>query len=710
MENVLLICGLLAAGMWGFSLMKKIDTFLQGNEVNEEVKSAIILGESTTKDRMTKMTAENEKEEHVLVCLSTSPSNAKSIRTAARLAQAFKGTFTALFVETPDFQYMAEEDKQRLRSNIRLAKEQGARIETVFGEDIPYQIAEFARLSGVTKIVLGRSMVTRRFPFGKPLLTDKLIAYVPNTDIHIIPDQSVKRIYRGRRQKSRPFILCFADILKCAAGVALASILGLLFERLGFTEANIITVYILSVLVVAVVTTHRIYCLISSLASVFVFNFLFTEPKYTLFAYDPGYPVTFLVMFLGALMAGTLAARLKNHAKQSAQTAYRTKILFDTDQLLNKAKGRDAIIDVAANQLVKLLGRNIVIYLSENGMLKEGRAFYVKPETDTEIYSTAEEKEVVEWVLENNKHAGAGTSHFSNVRCQYLALRVNDNVYGVVGIDLKEQVLDTFEHSILLSILGECALALENDKNAREKEEAAIVAKNEQLRANLLRAISHDLRTPLTSISGNASNLISNAEQFDELTKKQLYTDIYDDSMWLINLVENLLAVTRIEEGRMNIRMSAELIDEVIAEALRHVNRKSVEHEIRVCGSKELLLAKVDARLIVQVIINIVDNAIKYTPKDSVIEIRTEKEEDCITISIADNGPGIAKEDKPHIFDMFYTGAGKIGDSRRSLGLGLALCKTIINAHGGEIWLQDNEPTGCIFSFTLRAEEVNLHE
>ena len=133
MENVLLICGLLAAGMWGFSLMKKIDTFLQGNEVNEEVKSAIILGESTTKDIMTKMTAENEKEEHVLVCLSTSPSNAKSIRTAACLAQAFKGTFTALFVETPDFQYMVEEDKQRLRSNIRLAKQQGARIETVFG-------------------------------------------------------------------------------------------------------------------------------------------------------------------------------------------------------------------------------------------------------------------------------------------------------------------------------------------------------------------------------------------------------------------------------------------------------------------------------------------------------------------------------------------------------------------------------------------------
>ncbi len=148
-------------------------------------------------------------------------------------------------------------------------------------------------------------------------------------------------------------------------------------------------------------------------------------------------------------------------------------------------------------------------------------------------------------------------------------------MYGVVGIAVGEQPLDAFENSILLSILGECALALENKKNAKEKEEAAILAKNEQLRANLLRAISHDLRTPLTSISGNASNLLSNGNSIDETTKMRVYQDIYDDSMWLINLVENLLSVTRLEEGRLNLNMSAELVDEVVQEALRHVNRLS---------------------------------------------------------------------------------------------------------------------------------------
>ena len=488
-----------------------------------------------------------------------------------------------------------------------------------------------------------------------------------------------------------------------------ATLVGAAFSAFGFTEANIIAVYIFGVLVISIVTTAPLYSLLSSVVSVLVFNFFFTDPRLTFHFSDPGYLVTFAIMFMIAFLTGSLASRLKDNARQSAQAAFRTKILFETNQLLQKKQDDPSVIDAAAGQLLKLLRRDIVLYLAENGALSEPRIYRTADSAHADLTGGAE-RETAAWVLRHNRHAGATTDTMPGAKCLYLAIRVNQQVYGVVGIAMDDVPLDSFENSVLLSILGECALALENIKNAREKEEAAILARNEQLRANLLRAISHDLRTPLTSISGNASNLISNYRKMDDGTRSQIFSDIYDDSMWLINLVENLLAITRIEEGRVNLNRSAELMDEVIAEALRHVNRRSREHTIRVAGAQELLLAQIDVKLIVQVLINLVDNAVKYTPPGSLIEIRTRQQGGMVEVSVADNGPGIPDEQKPRVFEMFYSGANRVADSRRSLGLGLSLCRSIVSAHGGTISVSDNVPHGAVFSFTVPAGEVELHE
>lgn len=500
------------------------------------------------------------------------------------------------------------------------------------------------------------------------------------------------------------------DIGKSIGILFLATLLGFLFAELGFTEANIITVYILAVLLIAVFTGRRVYSLVASVVSVLVFNFFFTAPRFTFQAYGSGYPVTFVIMFLAAFLMGSLATRLKEQAKESAKSAYRTKVLLDTNQLLQQVDGKDEILAATAVQLVKLLGRDMVIYSAQ----PEGPGtpqFFPAPEGGPEEDCVCEaEQSVAAWVLKNNNHAGATTDVFSCAKCLYLAIRTGVRIYGVAGVAIAHSPLDRSEHSVLLSVLGECALALENEQNAREKEEAAVLAKNEQLRANLLRAISHDLRTPLTSISGNASNLMSNGGYFDEETKGRIYSDIYDDSMWLISLVENLLSVTRIEEGRMALNRTTELMDEVIAEALRHLNRNSIEHTIAVQSTGDYLLAQMDAKLIVQVVINLVDNAIKYTPPGSHISIFSEKRDGSILVRIADNGPGIPDESKPRIFDMFYTGKNLIADSRRSLGLGLSLCKSIIQAHGGRLSVEDNSPQGAVFQFTLPAGEVTLHE
>ena len=658
-----------------------------------------------------KMQTEYRTHEHILVCLSSAPSNEKIIRTAARMAGAFRCGFTALFVETKAFQWMNARDKQRLQGNMRLAQQLGASIETVYGDDVAYQIAEFSRLSGVTKIVLGRSGIPHRLLLRKPSLTERLIELTPELDIHIIPDNGVNRLLdtKHREVMHMPSISVL-DLLKSAGILVLVTLIGLLFYNFGFTEANIITLYILGVMLISVYTRSSICSFVASIASVLTFNFLFTVPRFTLQAYDSEYPITFLVMFLASLLTGSLASKLKSHAKRSAQVAWRTKLLFETSQNLQRAHTQEEIISVTAKQLLKIFQRDIVVYsIDEKGLL-EPEIFLVDEAASPQRYTTAKEREVAQWVLSNNKRAGAGTETLPDARCTYLSIRTGERVYSVVGIAASDKPLDSFESSILLSVLGECALALENQKNVEEKEAAAVLAKNEQLRANLLRSISHDLRTPLTSISGNASNLLSNGPLFDAKTKEQMYADIYDDAMWLINLVENLLSVSRLEQGRMNLHMTTELIDEVVAEALRHINRKRVEYHFHVQSSDDYLLAQMDAKLIVQVLINILDNAMKYTPPGSDIEIGWKQEGKFIYISVADNGPGIPDQAKPHIFDMFYSASNQIADSRRSMGLGLALCKSIVNAHGGEIVVSDHKPHGSIFTFSVPAGEVELHE
>ena len=604
--------------------------------------------------------------EHILVCLSSAPSNAKIIRTAATMAQAFHCSFTALFVQTPGYELMPEADKGRLRANIRLAENLGATVETVFGDDVSYQIAEYARLSGVTKIVIGRSAAARKHLWGKPTLTEKLIAIAPNMDIHIIPDANANSSYHAKKGKRRLNLrTVLGDWAVSAAILLLATLAGYAFARVGFTEANIIAIYLLAVLLTSMVTSTRSSYILSAVGSVLVFNFFFTSPQLSLRVYEHGAPMTFLIMIVAALIVGSLTDRLKSQVKQSTRAAYRTNLLFETNQMLQKAATEQEIFQVAHTQLHKLVGRDLAV---NPGITTGGKK-------DATIY----------------------------------LIKTASHIYGSVTMDGAEP-LEAFENSVLLSILGECALALENRKNANEKEEAKLLAENEKLRANLLRAISHDLRTPLTAISGNAGILLEGSEQLSPDNRKQMYSDIYDDAAWLYNLVENLLAVTRIGEGHMRLNTQPQLVEEIVSEAMQHISRKKVEHTITVTHSDDLLLAKCDARLIVQVLINLVDNAIKYTAPGSHIQIATRWEDGCAVFSVSDDGPGIPDEEKDNVFRMFYTGGNPIADSRRSLGLGLSLCKSIITAHGGEIRVLDNRPQGAVFTFTIPAGEVELHE
>lgn len=650
--------------------------------------------------------------EHILVCLSSSPSNERIVRMAGKMAQAFSGSLTALYVQTPGDADMNAEDTVRLQANMRLAQQLGAEIVTTHGEDVATQIAEYVRLSDVTKIVIGRSGVQRRHFWSESTLTERLIALAPEVDIHIIPDVEAYKSYRRKRLLTiRPAFPTARELLLTIGILAAATVIGWVFLRLGFANANIIMVYLLGVLLTSAFTSGYTCGVLSAFLSVILFNYFLTEPRLSLAAYGSKYPMTFAVMFAAALLTSTLAAKLKAHAQLSARDAYRTKLLFDMNRQLQKAETPDEVYQMTATQIQKLMQRDVLIYPAQSDVLLDGNVYPADGSSPYSIPDTDQEQDVIQWVWHNRKRAGATTQNFPKAKRLYLAIRTGQQVFGVVGIPMEKQTQpDAFTSSVLFSILGECALALESLRNAEEKEKAAVLAKNEQLRANLLRSISHDLRTPLTSISGNADTLLHSYNVLDEPTRKQIFTDIYDDAQWLTGLVENLLSITKIADGSVKLRLSDQVVDDIVSESLRHIDRRSAEHHITVDCGDEPLLVRVDAGLIMQVLINLVNNAVKYTPAGSNIRITAIPRENMAEICISDNGPGIPDELKERVFEMFFTGGNPIGDSRRSLGLGLTLCQAIIHAHNGEMTLKDNSPHGCIFSFTVPLSEVNLNE
>lgn len=695
---------------------KKANRERQSYSYSEKVLVALReLALRRTADRVGRMPSINsdarpKSGEHILICLSGAPSNAKVIRTAARMAEAFHGEFTALFVETAQFSSQKDSNQHQLQINLRLAEELGARIATVYGDDPAIQIAEYARVSGVSKIILGRSIQRKSLLKAKQSLMDRLGELAPDLDIYIIPDQrtSESKASSSRLLRERFSVL---DLFKTLGILSLCTISSLILTKLGFPSANVNMLFILGVLCISIATFGRIYSLLASAFAVLIFNFFFTYPYFTLMS-DPSYIATYAVMFIVAILSSSLTTRSKQQAVQNARKAYRTEVLLETSQKLQKAEGEVNIIAVTATQLNKLLERSVLFYpVNEEGKLQSVMLFPLTRDENMSFCMKSSERAVAEWVRSNNKHAGATTGTLPSAKCLYMAVRGTNRVLAIAGIVIDDTLKpDSFEKNLMVAILDECGLALEKESMIREKQKVEETARQEALRANLLRAISHDLRTPLTSISGNAGILMENSTVLHESKKQSLYSAIYDDALWLINLVENLLSITRIENGSMKLKMEPELLDEVFQEALAHLNREAYHHDLSVDLPDDFLMADMDAGLIVQVIINILNNAIKYTPPGSHITLSAKRQKTMILVEITDDGPGISEEAKSKLFDMFYTADNIRGDGRRGLGLGLSLCKSIINAHGGSISVSDHSPKGSRFFFTLHASEVYPHE
>lgn len=418
--------------------------------------------------------------EHILICLSSAPSNAKVIRTAARMADAFHSGFTALFVQTPETKELSGENMKRLRSNLHLAEQLGAQISTVYGTDPAVQIAEYARVSGVTKIVMGRINHKQNPITGKKSLADRLIQ-LTDLDVYIIPDR--QPLYKKPIGKLRIPEAHFSwrDAAIMLVSLLLASVVGFAFYHAGFSEANIITVYILGVLMTAVWTNGPFYGAVDSLLSVAAFNYFFTVPRFTFQANDPSYPVTFLIMLCSSIIASSLASRVKAQARLAAQKSYYTELLLESSQKFQKGRTEWDCLRLAAEQLNRMFVRPILYALNE---AEQDLAFRMEPADEKGVLSglSSQEIGVAKWVRKNNKHAGATTNTLPDSKWLFLSVRGTQGVMGIVGIPIVGySVPDAFEKNLMIAILGECGLSQERIRLQEERNQAALQIKKERL-------------------------------------------------------------------------------------------------------------------------------------------------------------------------------------------------------------------------------------
>ena len=676
----------------------------------------------TRKAESAEQGARVEAGEDVLVYVTPDPGNVKVIRAAANMAGCYHGGFTAVVVESSQIKRLDNERRGKLRANVDLAEELGAHVVTLFGDDIAQQIAQYAEQAGVTHIVVGNAMGLRTLALGREGLVNRLMRLAHGAVVDVVPVKDLPAQY-GRLREAKGLRPTLGDVWKALASAAIATALGLVIYQMGLSGSVVLVLYLIVSLLVATRADGFFYAVVVALARTLAYNFFFTVPRFTFNAHGINYPFIFAFLLFGTLVASSLAVRMKRQAEATARRAYRMEVLLESSRKLQGADSVDACFRLAAEQIIKLLNRPVVMYrIDEEGRLMAPDV-HDAPGTvggaDPAALVAPSEAAVAAWTASNSERAGATTDTLMDAQCLYLPIRSKDAVFGVAGIVMDEEGDDdfgAFEKNLLLMIVDECGQASEQIAFADERRAMELRVEKETLRSNLLRTISHDLRTPLTSISGDADMLLHDDGKLDEELKARLYRDMHDDACWLIALVENLLSITRIDDGTVELAMQPEFVGEVVSEALRHVDRRAQSRRIDVDIDDEFLMADMDARLVVQVIINLVNNAVAYTPGDGRILVSARRADEDghprVSIAVADEGPGISEEEREHLFDMFYNGSngakdGKSGDFKRGMGLGLSLCRSIVNVHGSELEVRNRSPHGSEFRFTLPAVDMN---
>ncbi len=645
--------------------------------------------------------------ERLLVAVGPDAQAEPLVRAGKRTADRLDAEWLVVFVETPDLLRLSEADRNRRIANLRLATSLGAEAITLGGSPASAELLEYARTRNVTRILVGTPNRPRWRRILRPSTTDQLLDSSRDIDVLVIarnrdadrpaaaaaaaaaavPDTPLPAI--SDKPRWPRYVLALISTL-VATGVC--SVVYQVYPRLG--QANLVMIYLLTSALVAVYGGRRA-AILSSVLGVAAFDFMFVPPRFSFAVSDVQYLITFAIMLTVALIIGSLNASVRLQARVAGYRERRTALLYAMSRQLAMARSSEEMAEVAVRHVSQVFASRAIILFAD-----DARVVYPRSRRLDVSYGGAD-LGVAQWVFDHGKPAGLGTDTLSGSAGLYLPLAGGERMFGVLALlpENPRRVTLPEQFRLLETFAAQIGLALERADFAAHAQAAEVRAESEAIRNALLASISHDLRTPLATIAGGAAMLAGDLEALGAADRRALASSVSEEAARMSERITTLLDLVRLETGAIKPRFDAYALDELVGSVLNRLEQRLRRHRVRVELPASLPLLRVDGRLIEQVLENLLDNAGKYTPAGSEIRIGAQVLSRQIEISIEDDGPGLPAADPEILFEKFQRGApeGAVG----GIGLGLAICRTILALHKGRIWAENRAPRGAAFRFTV---------
>jgi two-component system sensor histidine kinase KdpD len=647
----------------------------------------------------------------ILVCIGPGELAGRLVRAGRRFAAALHAPWIVAYIETPQLQRLPPDVRDAVMKDLRTAEGLGAETVTLSAQQMSESILEFAREKNVTKILLGKPTRSgwRRWLLGS--VVDTVVREAGNIDVYLMGAEGPEARAQAPSvylERSRAY-LGLAETASGKArwpGYAVAAMVPAACTLVGFvmpypTELlNLVMVYLLGVMLVAS-RYGRGPSALSSVLAVCGFDFFFVPPVFTFAVTDMRYVATFTVMLLAGILISTLASNMRTQAKVAGYREKRAASLYALSRELAAAHAEGDILRAAVAHVGAEFGAQCVILFPDGS----GRVVHPR-EPGQPLSFHGADLGVAQWVFDHSRIAGRGTDTLPGTDAVYFPLSGPSGAIGVVALlptSLRRVFLPE-QQRLLETMLSQTALAIERVRLAKAAQNAQIKAETESVRNSLLAGISHDLRTPLSSIVGASSSLAEDDGRLDGRARRELARTIYDEAQRMTALANNILDMARLEAGAVSLHRDWYPLEEIVGSVLTRLRAALAGRPLEVNLPRDLPLLKVDAVMIGQVLVNLIENALKYTPAGSPLEIGAEISEGEVTVAVADRGPGIPPGQEERLFDKFYRAVPEGAQS--GVGLGLTICRAVVEAHGGRIWAESRPGGGAVFRFTLLRDEA----